>query len=212
MKILIADDHWIVRETLRQVLKQLGRRDEIVEASSFGEMLQVIDNSPDIGLILVDLVMPDFEAFDGLKALRRRVPQVPLVVISVHENREHVLQAINLGVIGYIPKTAPPQELLEALRLVMDGHVSYPRHILQQAGEQQEISRAPSQATAARLTDRESDVLLLLGEGTSVSRIAEKLELSPHTVRVHISNMMRRLDFGDRASLLHYAINRRKDA
>ncbi len=212
MKILIADDHWIVRETLRQVLKQLGRTDEIVEASSFGEMLQVIDNSPDIGLILVDLVMPDFEAFDGLKALRRRVPQVPLVVVSVHENREHVLQAISLGVIGYIPKTAPPSELLEALRLVMDGHVSYPRHILQQTSEQAAVRRAPSGPAAARLTDRESDVLLLLGEGSSVSRIAEKLQLSPHTVRVHISNMMRRLGFGDRASLLHYAINRRKDA
>lgn len=211
MKILIADDHWIVRETLRQVLKQLGRTDEIVEASSFGEMLQVIDNSPDIGLILVDLVMPDFEAFDGLKALRRRVPQVPLVVVSVHENREQVMQAISLGVIGYIPKTASPNELMEALRLVMDGHVSYPRHILQQTSVKPNGQLAPS-TPAGRLTDRESDVLLLLGEGSSVSRIAERLQVSPHTVRVHISNMMRRLGFGDRAALLHYAINRRKDA
>lgn len=210
MKILIGDDHWIVRETLRQVLKQLGRKDEIVEASSFGEMLRIIDRSPDIGLILVDLVMPDFEAFEGLKALRRQVPQVPVVVVSVHENREHVLQAISHGVVGYIPKTAPPQELLEALRLVLDGHVAYPRHILQQSGEQAE--ERPRAMPAARLTDRESDVLSLLGEGRSVTRIAEKLQLSPHTVRVHISNMMRRLGLGDRAALIHYAINRRNDA
>lgn len=215
MKILIADDHWIVRETLKQVVKQVGRMDEILEASTFGEVMKTIDAQPAIGLILVDLIMPDFEAFEGLKALRRRVPHVPVVVISVHENREYVLKAIGHGVVGYIPKTAPPGELLSALKLVLEGHVSFPRHILQQAPDEfavQPGAAHPSSASAppVKLTEREDDVLALLGQGTTVSEIAQTLSLSPHTIRVHISNMMHRLGIGNRTALIHYAVNRKQ--
>ncbi len=206
MKIIIADDHWIVREALRQVIKQLGRADEILEASTFGEVINAIETQTDIGLILVDLIMPDLEAFAGLKALRARVPNVPLVVISVHENREHVLQAIQHGVVGYIPKTTPPQEMLEALQLVLDGHVAFPRHILQQPSRG---AQPPAPAGPPKLTEREGDVLVLLGKGEAVAQIAAKLELSPHTVRVHISNMMRRLGCTDRADLVRYALSLR---
>lgn len=211
MKILIADDHWVVRESLKQVMKKVSKTLEPFEASTFEEALEILRENGDIELMLIDLIMPGFEEFAGLKRLRAEFPEVPIVVVSVHEDVEYVMKSINHGVIGYIPKTAGAEEIIRALTLVLSGDVAFPRHILERfraPGETVERARpAAEPANIQSLTEREREVLGLLGRGLSAARIANELDISPHTVRVHVGNLMRKLELKDRAEVIHYAVN-----
>ncbi|KQO89516.1 response regulator transcription factor [Methylobacterium sp. Leaf91] len=217
MKILIADDHWVVRESLKQVLRGLRQSLELFEAETFNEAQATLEAHPDVDLLLVDLVMPGFSDFDGLRRLRASFPDVPVVVISVHEDVDHVMRSLGHGVIGYIPKSSGGQEIERALERVLEGEVSFPRRIIERSGSAVASSATPSyvQLPSERvalerdpsvLTDRQKDILLLLGQGYSVKRIASELELSSHTVRVHLGNIMKGLNMRDRAEAVHYAI------
>lgn len=218
MKILIADDHWMVRESLKQVMKRVRQAFEAFEAATFEEALDLLRAHPDIDLMLIDLIMPGFEEFEGLKRLRTEFPEIPVVVISVHEDIEYVVRSIGHGVIGYIPKSAGGHDIERALELVLSGEVSFPRRILEQstapAYRQAPESGAVKPGIAAipdkdigLLTNRERDVLDLLGRGFSVQRIATGLNLSSHTVRVHIGNLMKKLGLKDRSAAIHYAVS-----
>ncbi|MCL8385601.1 response regulator transcription factor [Xanthobacter aminoxidans] len=234
MKILIADDHWVVRQSLKQVMRRLRQKLEIFEAETFDEAAVLLVEHPDIDLVLIDLVMPGFNAFDGLHKLRTNFPDVPVVVISVHEDVDHVLRSVEHGVIGYVPKSAGGPEIERALERVLGGEVSFPRRIIERSAGANTAKPAadPAPATVAAsapafppgaspatttaeprdeldlLTPRERDVLGLLGRGYSVKRIAEEFELSSQTVRVHLGNAMRKLNIRDRAAAVHYAIGR----
>jgi DNA-binding NarL/FixJ family response regulator len=221
MKILIADDHWVVRESLKQVMRRLQQKLDVLEAETFAEAEEILAKHPDIDLMLVDLVMPGFEEFDGLRRLRASFPDTPVVVISVHEDVDHVMRSLEQGVIGYIPKSSGGPEIERALERVLEGEVSFPRRII-------ERSTAPSagrpaagpvaapaptapplapERDADSLTARERDVLSLLGQGYSVKRIASELDLSSQTIRVHLGNVMKKLNMRDRSEAVHYAIS-----
>lgn len=207
MKILIADDHWVVREALKQVTRQLSQSYEPIEATSFAEAISILEANPDIGLMLVDLIMPGLHEFEGLSQLRRKHPDIPIVVISVHDDAEHVLEAIKHGVIGYIPKSAGAEEIIRSLTRVISGEVAFPRHIIERANP------APREETAANanadldvLTSRERNVLALIGKGMPVSKIALKLSISPQTVRVHLGNAMKKLNLKNREETIHFAV------
>lgn len=210
MKILIADDHWVVRESLKQVTKQLSRNFQPIEAADFREVMEILKDHA-IGLMLIDLIMPGFNEFDGLRQLRAHYPEVPVVVISVHDDPEYVLEAISHGVIGYIPKSAGAEEIIRSLTRVISGEVSFPRAIIERSGVE---SSRPARRLAAEerldldvLTSRERGILALIGEGTPVSRIAARLSISPQTVRVHLGNAMRKLDLHNREEAIHFAVN-----
>jgi len=211
MKILIADDHWVVRESLKHVMKKVSRAFEPFEAATFAEALQILREHRDIELMLVDLIMPGFEEFAGLKRLRSEFPDVPIVVISVHEDFEYVIRSISHGVIGYIPKSSGAEEIVRALTLVLSGEVAFPRRILETPRTAKEWSqRVPAgggSQNVGNLTNREREVLDLLGKGLSAARIASELKLSPHTVRVHVGNLMRKLGLKDRSEAIHYAVS-----
>ncbi|MFD1331440.1 response regulator [Methylopila musalis] len=222
MKILIADDHWVVRESLKQVMRRLQQTLDVFEAETFSEAEETLARHPDIDLMLVDLVMPGFEEFDGLRRLRATFPDTPVVVISVHEDVDHVMRSLEQGVIGYIPKSSGGQEIERALERVLEGEVSFPRRIIERSnvsGSPRPVASqaAPRPAAASApavmerdtdlLTARERDVLALLGQGFSVKRIATELELSSQTVRVHLGNVMKKLNMRDRSEAVHYAIS-----
>ena len=213
MKILIADDHWIVRETLKHVARQVSRKFEPLEASDFAEAQAILEAEPDVGLMLIDLIMPGFNEFEGLEKLRALYPEVPVVVVSVHEEAEYVLKSIAHGVVGYIPKSAKPEEITRALTRVLSGEVSFPRRIIEGSHGTTSITREPSTSSGDQgnnglegLSKRELDVLETLGQGLSISGSAGKLEISPQTVRVHLGNAMKKLRMSDRSEAIHFAI------
>lgn len=207
MKVIIADDHWVVRQSLKQVMRRLQRTLETYEAETFGELTALLAEHPDTSLILLDLVMPGFEELGGLHTLRSKFPDVPVVVVSVHEDVDHVIRSVEQGVIGYIPKSAAGSEVERALERVLAGEVSFPRRIIERSSAPPE---RPKEASGERdlrtLTERERDVLALLGGGSSVKSIAEELGLSSQTVRIHLGNAMKKLNLSDRTSAVHYAV------
>lgn len=207
MKVIIADDHWVVRQSLKQVMRRLNQTLEMYEAETFGELTALLAEHPDTSLILLDLVMPGFEELGGLRALRSKFPDIPVVVVSVHEDVDHVIRSVEQGVIGYIPKSAAGPEIERALERVLAGEVSFPRRIIERSSAPAERPKEPAAARdLGALTERERDVLSLLGGGSSVKSIAEELGLSSQTVRIHLGNAMKKLNLRDRTSAVHYAV------
>lgn len=208
MKVLIADDHWMIRASLKHALKTIDASFRPLEAASYPEALDILRANPDTGLMLIDLVMPGSSEFDGLRSLRKSYPDIPVAVISVHENKEHVLQSIADGVIGYIPKSTDGAELLKALSRVLNGDVYFPREILHGAPARAVPTRTSADAGLATvtgsLTAREEDVLALVSEGFANSEIAKKLDMSPSTVRVHMRNIGRKLNLKTRSEFVGY--------
>lgn len=212
MQILFADDHWIVRESLKQVMLQISEELEAFEAENFDKALEILDTHPSIELMLVDLIMPGFNEFEGLRKLRRHYPEIPIVVVSVHEDADYVLQSIAYGVIGYIPKTASPDDIVRALNRVLSGEVSFPRHLIAQAGTGQRARPLETRRAATPgpeldvLTKRERRVLELVGVGFTVANIAAELEITPQTTRVHLNNAMKKLGLKNRNEVIHFAV------
>jgi len=212
MKIIIADDHWVVRQSLKQIMRRLNQALQTYEAETFGELTTLLAQHPDTSLILLDLVMPGFEGLGGLRTLRTRFPDIPIVIVSVHEDVEHVIRSVEQGVIGYIPKSAAGPEIERALERVLAGEVSFPRRIIERShapakpARQEEAPAREPERDLDVLTERERAVLELLGGGSSVKSIAEELGLSSQTVRIHLGNAMKKLNLRDRTSAVHYAV------
>lgn len=211
MQILFADDHWIVRESLKHVVLQVREELEAFEADNFDDALAILDTHPSIELMLVDLIMPGFNEFEGLRKLRTHYPEIPIVVVSVHEDADYVLQSIAHGVIGYIPKSASPDEIVRALDRVLSGEVSFPRHLIAQAGagprRPLDIKRVETPDNSLDvLTKRERSVLELIGDGLTINNIASKLDITPQTARVHLGNAMKKLGLKSRNEAIHFAV------
>lgn len=207
--ILIADDHWVVRESLKQVAQGLDSSLQVEEAGGFDEALAVLQSNPDVGLLIIDLVMPGFTEMEGLRLIRSSYPSLPIVIVSVHEGPNYVLRAIQHGVIGYIPKSSGPDEIQHALQRVLAGEVAFPREVIARSWAEANPVEQPPPADTARpnaLSRRESEVLLLLGQGSAIQDIAEELDISRQTVRVHLGNAMRKLELRTREAAVRYAI------
>lgn len=210
MKVLIADDHWMIRASLKHALNSIDPGFRPLEAASFPEALDTLRDNPDTELMLIDLVMPGCSEFNGLRSLRKNYPDIPIAVISVHENKEHVLKSIADGVIGYIPKSTEGAELMNALSRVLKGDVYFPRDILQGTPHRPRAAAAAKEEKAipelTPLTSREASVLSLVSDGHSNAEIAKELGMSPSTVRVHMRNIGRKLNLKTRSDFVAYGI------
>jgi DNA-binding NarL/FixJ family response regulator len=201
MKILIADDHELFRDGLRHVLVQLDEGITIVEASDYPQALALADSEQDISIVLLDLAMPGMLWNDGLQSLRQKIPdEIPIIVLSASDDRRHVLQAVNLGAAGFIPKTSSSRVMLSALKLVLSGGVYLPPALLDQASEHG-FGDAPGQGpqhAASFLTPRQREVLALLGQGKSNKEIARVLQLAEGTVKLHVTAILKALNVNNR--------------
>ena len=205
MKILVVDDHPLIREALRQVLQGLDRQLDLLEAQSCDEALDLTRRHPDTSLILLDLMLPGVDGFDALRMLREEFPGIPVVVLSASDQPDAVTRAIDGGAMGYIPKTSSSQLLLNALRLVLSGGIYLPLEVLR---KEQEIAPAapPAPASPAELRDpraigltqRQSQVLALLVQGKPNKLICRDLNLAEGTVKIHVTAILKVLGVSNR--------------
>ncbi len=203
MNVLIADDHPIFRMSLRQVLIGVHADAVIVEAADFDEAIEVATKRNDLDLVLVDLMMPGKEPIEGLQAVVRALPEVPVVVVSAIENRRDAVQTINLGAMGYIPKTVDREEFVKMLKVVLDGGLCLPRNMSTTAPQTAprpavEFERLATNELLSGLTRRQLQVLALLAQGMSNVEIAEDLGVSDKTVRFYISAILKTLKVRNR--------------
>src|SRR5579872_1105030 len=165
VKILVVDDHALIREALRGVLKELKGDATVLEASTCGKAMEVIAANPDVALVLLDLNLPDRDGFSLLAELGERYPTLSAVVLSAQQDRDSVVKALDLGALGFIPKSGQREVMVHALQLVFAGGVYIPPEIL---ARDKPSSSEPGKAGAARprvspsevgLTERQVEVL-----------------------------------------------------
>src|SRR6185436_986934 len=164
MKILVVDDHALIRDALRGVLKELKEDATVVEAVDSRQALRLTDENPDVGLVLLDLNLPERSGFDVLAELRGRHPAVSVVVLSALSDRDSVARALDLGATGFIPKSASREVMLSALRLVFSGGVYIPPEILgsREPSAKRGLSAARASPASPRdlgLTGRQVEIL-----------------------------------------------------
>ena len=203
MKILIVDDHPLIREGSSHVLRTLDPAIELLACADCQEALDAVSAHPDIDLALLDLGLPGTSGMEALDLLRVRAPGMAVVVLSANEDAKVVVQALERGAVGFIPKTSSNEVLLGALRLVLAGGVYVPRQALA-AGEHETLSHSgsvqpdptavpPQKATDIGLTPRQADVLALLLQGMPNKLICRELDLAEGTVKIHLAAVFRAL-------------------
>lgn len=192
MKTLLADDHPLMREGVRQVLSQLEPPVEIIDAHDYPSLFAQTALHPDLDLALVDLNMPGFVGVQGITEFRSRFPDIPLVVLSASESPHAIHSTLEAGALGYIPKAASSAEMLAALRKVLAGDVYVP--ICLNDGHAGLHTTAPTDFMALEhsgLTARQLEVARLLAQGCANKAIGGMLAMSESTVKVHIAAIFR---------------------
>ncbi|MEX0589977.1 MAG: response regulator transcription factor [Xanthobacteraceae bacterium] len=195
MKILVVDDHVLIREALRGVLKELKADAAIVEAPDSRQAMQRVEENPDLELILLDLRLPDRDGLAVLAELRERYPAVSVVVMSASDDRENVAKALEIGALGFIPKSSPREVMLSALNLIFSGGVYIPPEILgrQARAAIQQAPAARASAADLGLTERQIDVLALMMQGKSNKAICRVLDIAEPTVKNHVTAILKAL-------------------
>jgi len=189
MKILVVDDHPLVLDALAQLLPQLDPAIEVRGAAHPDAAVTVLDNEPDVALVLLDLALPGARGLDFLGDLKLDYPGVPIVVISATHDRATVLAALGAGAHGFIPKSADAQMLLDAVRHVLDGGIYLPAD----GSPMPDGDGVHVPPDALGLTARQTDVLKLLAQGKPNKLICRDLTLSEGTVKVHVSAILKAL-------------------
>lgn len=201
MKVLVVDDHVLIREALRGVLKELKNDAEVIEAPDSRLAMQSVHENPDLELILLDLYLPDRSGFDVLSELRERHPGISVVVLSVSVDNDDITRALDLGALGFIPKSARREVMLSAFELIFSGGVYVPPEIFggaQPAAAPQQQSWRPPSAADLGLTDRQMDVLMLMMQGKSNKAICRVLNLAEPTVKNHVTAILKALGVTNR--------------
>jgi DNA-binding NarL/FixJ family response regulator len=195
MKVLIVDDHAIVREGLTALLVQAEPGAEILQASGSLDALEVLTANADLDVIVLDLTMPGMDGMWALPAFYRLRPGLPVIVLSSSENPDDVRNALAAGAMGYVTKSASPRTLVAAVRLVLAGSIYVPPLMAAPGQRPQPASEPP---TDGPLTARHKDVLELLAAGKSNKEIGLALGIAEKTVKAHVTAIFRSLNVVNR--------------
>src|SRR5574343_165800 len=205
LKLLVVEDHALVREGLVRLLGQVEPGAKVFESADFESALNLLDNEGEFDLVLLDLALPGIDGFAGLDILRRRYPAMPVAVVSAFDDVPTITRVLNLGASGFIPKAFSGEALLSAVREVLDGNIVRPT--IQQGARLDDEKRLPPSKISVKpaevgLTDRQAQVLALMVRGLSNRDIAEQLELSEGTVKIHATAVFKALGVGSRTQAL----------
>ena len=203
IRILLADDHVMVRQGLRVLLEQAGMR-VIGEASDGQEALRLAhEHAPDVAVL--DLAMPSLNGLETARRLRETLPQTKIVLLTMYTEEPYVLEALEAGAVGYVVKTQAAGDIVQAIRDVLQGAIYLSSRVAQTV-VQAYLTR--SSHSPDPLTSREREIVQRIAEGQTTKEIAAALGLSVKTVETHRNSLMRKLDIHETATLVRYALRR----
>lgn len=202
-KILIVDDHAVVRSGIKEFLAAVDGFDVVAEAASGADALAIVRDQK-LDVVLLDLSLPDIDGLELLKRMRHEVPDLPVLVFSVYPEEDYAVHAFDYGASGYLSKAGPPAEILQAIQAVAGGGRYVSPELAERllSGSVSVGKRFPHDS----LSRREMEVLLLLSNGISLTRIAEQLKLSVKTVGTYRGRILEKLDVRSNAELTRYVL------
>jgi two-component system response regulator NreC len=209
IRVLVTDDHAIVRDGICALLALTGDIEAVGEAINGREALEMVRKvAPDV--VLMDIAMPLMDGLEATRRIHKEFPQTKVIVLTQYEDREYVLPVIEAGASGFISKTAASSELTSAIRSVYRGDSFLSPSVARLLVEDyREMAKAgKSRDMSEQLTGREREILKLLAEGHSTHEIAQLLVISPKTVERHKTNLMAKLDIHNRLDLFKYALRK----
>lgn len=205
IRVLLADDHQVLRDGLRALLNSEEDMRVVGEAGTGGEAIRLaLEVQPDV--VVMDLGMPGVSGLDAIREIRRQNPQIRVLVLSMHSGREVIMQAIKAGCDGYVPKSSAHTNLLRAIRVVYSGerylHPTAATAVVDELTDRQERA-----GLLSVLSDREKEVLQLTAMGFTSREIGEKLALSPKTVDTYRQRAMDKLNLEHRSDVIRFALH-----
>jgi two-component system, NarL family, response regulator NreC len=207
IRVLLADDHTIVREGVRLLLAAQPDMEVVGEAYDGQEAVEKSQQScPDV--VLMDIAMPEINGLEATRRIKETCPGVQVLILTMHESDDYFFGAIQAGASGYVLKGATSADLVAAVQSIHRGdvylHPSVARRLL--TDYLRRVRAGEESGSYGGLTPREREILILLAEGHSNADVAERLVLSPSTVQTHRANLMQKLNLHNRADLIHYAL------
>ncbi len=196
-KIIIADDHPLFRDALIQGVANALDIPEIIACGTFNDLQKEINHHSDCDLILLDLHMPGAVGFSALHFLGLRCPEIPVAMVSANEDPEIIARAVEHGASGFIPKSADISVIVEAIELILNGHIWLPRDVQQQIEEIQQSSQQFTEKLAS-LTPSQFRVLMMLVDGRKNKEIARDVCVTEATIKAHLTEIFRKLDVSNR--------------
>jgi two-component system invasion response regulator UvrY len=203
IRVLIADDHAIVRQGLRQILSDTSDLIVAGEASDGIEVTRMVRDG-EWHVVLMDVSMPDRNGIDALKLIKKEFPRLPVLVLSMHPEEHYAVRALKAGAAGYLTKQSAPELLVNAIRQVASGKKYVSAAVAQQLAEA--ITDDDERPPHEKLSDREYQTLVLISSGKALSQIAEELNLSVKTVSVYRARLLEKMKMKNNAELTHYGL------
>ena len=204
-RILIVDDHPLLREGLRGVINRVPDLLVCGEAENAPQAMNAVQKlAPD--LALVDITLPGKSGLELVKDLKATHPQLAILAISMHDESLYAERVLRAGASGYITKQQPPEELIKAIRQVHDKHIYVSKQVSENLLRRISQQSAEDASPVSLLTDREFEIMRLIGAGKAPREISRQLHLSPKTIAVHTSNVRRKLNLKTTAKLIRFAV------
>lgn len=203
IRVMIADDHAIVRKGLKQIVVETTDVEIVAEAEDYAEIMRKLRTVP-VDVLVLDIGLPTKNGIEILKIVKKEMPRIHVLVLTMYPESQYALRSMRAGAAGYLTKDSVPDRLIEAIRRIADGK----KYITPELGEAlaQFVDQDSDQLSHERLSDREFETLCLIASGKALSEIAEELKLSPKTVSVYRARMLEKMQLKNNAELTHYAL------
>jgi two-component system, NarL family, invasion response regulator UvrY len=202
-RIIIVDDHVLIREGMKKILREEHDLTIVAEGRTAAEAIALVERTP-CEIIVLDLLLPDQNGLQVIQRLKKEHPRLPILVLSIYSEESFGVRAIKAGADGYLPKTSAAHDLVKAIRRIVQGGKYISTALAEQlASEMQSSGGRPAHQS---LSQREFQILQLIAMGKNMSKIAEELQLSVSTVNTYRARILEKLNMQTNAELIHYAI------